>query len=82
MELHVRMSCQPAILLGLVGVEVIQNYVDLLIGMLRDHLIHKIEELSPTASRVMADLDLSGRHLQGCKQGAAPVPFVAVAESV
>src|SRR3990170_6493824 len=35
-ELHVRVSGQPAVMLWLMGVEVVQNHMELGIGVLRD----------------------------------------------
>lgn len=79
---HLRMPRQPAVLLGLVGVEVIQNDVNLFVGMLRDHVIHEVEEFSSPSPRVMSDLYLADRYLKSSKECTRAVPLVAVAEPV
>src|SRR5450756_1210504 len=59
-EVDIPMAGQPAIVAGLVGVEVVEDDVDLQvrIGMGREDLVHEVEELAPPAARVVAGLDL------------------------
>ena len=44
-KLHVRVPLQPAIVLGLVGVEVVERDVDLLVRIGDDDIVHEVEEL-------------------------------------
>jgi len=40
-QAEVGMTCQPAIMLGLVGVEVVQQHMQLSAGISRHHLVHE-----------------------------------------
>ena len=44
---------QPAIVFGLVGIQVVQDHVDHLpIRMLGDDTVHEVQELDPTAAPI------------------------------
>src|SRR5215831_15582183 len=82
MKMHVGMLRQPPILLGFMSIEIVQNDMDLAAAVLGDDIVHEIEKLSSPSSRIMAHPPLTGGNLQGSKQSAGAMPFVAVAESV
>src|SRR4029450_2594943 len=50
-EMNVGVTLEPAILAGLVGVEIVENDVDGGVGVGGDDVVHEVEELdAPTAS--------------------------------
>jgi len=42
---NLRVLLKPAVMLGFVGVEVVENYVDFAVGVLSDNLVHEGKEL-------------------------------------
>ena len=82
-EVDVPMAGQPAIVAGLVGVEVVEDDVDLQvgIGMGREDLVHEVEELDPAAALVVARGHEAGGHLEGGEEGRRAVPLVLVGEA-
>ena len=81
MEMHAGMALQPAILLGFVGVEIIEYHMDLPFWMAGDELIHKVQKLSSPPSVVMPRKNLAGSDVEGRKQRGGAVSLVAVATS-
>ena len=77
-EVHVRMTVEPAILLGFVGVEIVEDDVDLPLGMLGHDPVHEIEELDAPAAAVMLGADLAAGDVEGGEQGGGAVPLVIV----
>ena len=70
-KVDVGMARQPAVALGLVGVEVVQNHVNGLVGwILVDQFVHEVEELPASASLGMPGLDVAGGYLQGGQTGS------------
>jgi hypothetical protein len=65
-----------------VGIEIVEDDVDLAIGMLDDDIIHEIKKLPPSSPGIMSNLYLAGRHFQGSEQGAGAPPLVAMTESI
>src|SRR5580765_1267708 len=49
--------------------------------MLADDLIHEVEKLAPSSSRIVAGLNLPGSHIQSSKQGRSPMSLVIMAET-
>jgi len=82
-EMDVPMADQPAVVLGLVGTEVVEHDVDLelRIGVGREDVVHEVEELAPPAPRVVARLDQPARDFQGRKERRRPVALVLVGEA-
>jgi hypothetical protein len=81
MKVDILMSPQPAIMLRLVGVEVVQDHMNLLLAIAGHDLVHEVEQLHSPAAPVMAALDQAGGHLQRGKQGGRAVPPVLMIES-
>src|SRR4029450_10029816 len=78
-EMNVGVTLEPAILAGLVGVEIVENDVDGGVGVGGDDVVHEVEELdAPTASLVRGG-DLAGGDLEGSKQGGGAVALVIMA---
>ena len=55
-KMHIGMSLEPAVLFGLVGVEIVQNHVKFLSGILGNQVIHEIQELTPTTPTIMSGM--------------------------
>ena len=58
-KFHHRVLLEPAIVFRLVGVQVVEYDVDLLVRMLGHKIIHEIEELPTPSTRIVPGLDLS-----------------------
>src|ERR1700759_3343002 len=54
MEMDVLVPSQPAVVFGLVGIEIVQNHMDLAAGMFGNHAVHEIQELDAPAALIMA----------------------------
>src|SRR5580698_7112746 len=82
MHVHLRMKLEPAVSFGLVGVEIIENHVDFLAGILRYDLVHEVEKLAAAAASVVPGFDLAGNHVKRGKQSGRSMAFIAVTEAV
>src|SRR5262249_34173846 len=74
MEMDVLVPRQPAVVFGLVGIEIVQNHMDLAAGMIGNHAVHEIQELDPAAALIMTSLDQASGNLKCGQQGPRPVP--------
>ena len=81
MEMDILVPSQPAVVFWLVGIEIVQDHMDLPAGMLGNHAVHEIQELDATAALIMAGLDQASGNIERGKQGRGPVTFVGMAES-
>jgi hypothetical protein len=52
-EMHVRMTLEPAVVLGLVGIEVVEDDMDGRVRMSGDDIIHEVEELRCATMRTI-----------------------------
>src|SRR5271166_7060258 len=77
-EVDVFVALQPAVVFGFVGIEIVENDMDLLLRIGAAEAIHEIQELHAAATLVMAGLDQSGGHFQGGKQGGSAVPRIVM----
>src|SRR5208337_3313085 len=77
-EVDVFVALQPAVVFGFVGIEIVKNDMDLLLGIGAAEAIHEIQELHPAATLVMARLDQSGGHFQSGKQGGGAMPLIVM----
>src|SRR5215469_10775397 len=55
MEMDVLVPRQPAVVFGLVGIEIVQDHMDLAAGMFGNHAVHEIQELDAPAALIMGD---------------------------
>ncbi len=79
-EMHVLVLLEPAVVLGLVSIEVVEDHVEVDVwGVVGDEFVHEGEEVAPRAPRMMARLDATGGHLEGSEKGGGAVPFVLMA---
>ena len=67
MQMDLRMPLQPAVPLGLVGIQVVEDDVHLTIRVSRHDLIHKIQKLAPSAAGIMTGLNLACDYVQRCE---------------
>ena len=79
MKMGVFMPRQASVVFWFVGPQVVDNHVNLLVRIIGNHVIHKIEELSPPAAIVMACVDLSRDNVKCSKQRRDPVAFILMA---
>ena len=82
MEVHVGMLLQPAVVLGLVGVQIVKHQMDLPVCVPGDQFIDEVEKLAPPASSVVTRLDQTRSDIQGREQGGCSVALLAMAEAV
>ncbi len=80
-EIDVRVTGQPAVVLRLVDIKVIQDNVQCLIRILCDHAVHEVQELPPASPVIMAGVHQSRGHFQGGKEGSGTMALVFVAET-
>ena len=78
--MYQRMALEPAVLFGLVGIQVIQHDVNLAACMLADDLVEEVEELTPSAAIVVSCLHLSCNDVERGEQGGGAVSLIAVAK--
>ena len=74
------MAGQPPVVFGLVRVQVVHDHVQLAVGIMRHELVHEVQELTASASGVVASVHESRGHLQGSKEGRGAMPFVFMAK--
>ena len=81
MKVNVLMPGKPQIPLWLVRAQVIHNDMDFSIRMRADNAVHKIEELHPSSSLIVASDDLTGGRFQRGEKGSSTMPFILVGEA-
>jgi hypothetical protein len=64
-EMHVRVTLEPAIVLGLVGVEVVEDHMDSRTRVVSDDIVHEIEEFDTPSAIFVGGSDLTGGDLEG-----------------
>src|SRR5262245_23846968 len=74
--MHVGISLEPAVVLGLMGIEVVENDMEGGITIDSDDVVHEVEKLNAAATPFVSDSDLSGGNLEGSKQGRSAVTRV------
>ena len=72
MEMDVLVPRQPAVVFGLVGIEIVQNHMDLPAGMIGNQAVHEIQELDATAALIMAGLDQASGNIEGGDRVVVP----------
>ena len=65
---------------GLVGVEVIEDDVDLPGRVLGNQIVHEVKELAAPAAVIVPGFDLAGGNLERGKERRGAVPLVGVRE--
>jgi hypothetical protein len=75
MEMDVLVPRQPAVIFGLVSIEIVQDHMDLAASMIGNQAVHEIEELDTPAALIMAGLDQAAGNIERGEQGGGPVTF-------
>ena len=75
---NVGMTRQPAVVLGFVGVEIVEDDVDLLLRVVGNQIIHEVQELTPPAAFVVPSFDLPRGHFERRKERRGTMSFVGV----
>jgi hypothetical protein len=70
---------EPAVVLGLMGLEIIEDDVDGGVRVAGDDVVHEVEELDAAATVLVRRGHLAGGHLEGGEQRRGPVALVVVA---
>ncbi len=78
MEMNISVSRQPAVVLWLVGVEIIENDVDFTPRIGLDNTVHEIEKFYTAAALVLFASDLAGGNIERSKQRAGSVTGVGM----
>jgi hypothetical protein len=73
MEMHVRMALQPAIVLWLVCIEIVEDDVNFAPLMLSDDPVHEVEKFDAPSPLVLAAGHLACGDVEGGEQGRRPV---------
>ena len=71
-------TLQPAIVLGLVRVEIVENDMQFAARMLGGDPVHEVNELDPAAALVLPAGDLATRHVERREQRGLTMPLVVV----
>lgn len=78
-QMDILMPSNPAIVLRLVGVEVVQDDVNLdIFGVVNDEIVHEVEKFPAPPPLVVPGLDLTGNHIESSEERRGPMPFVLV----
>ena len=80
MKLNVWVARPPVIVFGLVGVEVVQDYVQFAVGILSDEAVHKVQKFDPPPAPIVTGFDQPGGDFEGGEQRGRTMPFIVVAE--
>jgi len=75
------MTLEPAVVLGFVGIKVIEDDVDGGVGMRGDDIIHEVEELDAPPALLVRGRYLAGGYFEGGEQRRGTVALVIVAMS-
>lgn len=75
------MTLEPAVVVGFVGIKVIEDDVDGGVGMGGDDIIHEVEELDAPPALLVRGRHLAGGYFEGGEQRRGTVALVIVAMS-
>lgn len=78
-EMHVGMTRQPQVSLGLVSVQVVEHDVDVAAWVGCHDAVHEVEELNPSPAPIVPRLDLPGRDVERGERSGGAVPPVVMA---
>src|SRR5215471_4149555 len=75
---HLGMALQPSVVL-LMGVEIVEDDLDLPAGIISDNFVHEGKELLAAPALLVRTLDFAARHLEGSKQRRGAIALIVVA---
>jgi len=71
-EMNVGVAFEPTVILWLVGVEIVEDDMDLPARMFGDDPVHEVEELDPPPPFIVPPQDFAARHIEGRKKRGGP----------
>ena len=81
-KMNVGVSRQPAVMLGLMGIEIVEDDVKFALWIERHNLVHEVQELPPApALSVAGNIDLAGHDVERGKQRSGTMALVFMANS-
>ena len=81
-QMHVGMALEPAVVLGLVGIEIVEDDMNLLfLSVGFDDAVHEIQELPASPTFVMTGLNQSSGGFERREQRRRAMPFVFVSKA-
>ena len=81
-QMHVGMALEPAVVLGFVGIEIVENDVNFLFLAVGVYdAVHEIQELPASPTSVMTGIDQSSGDFECCEQRRRAMPFVFVSKA-
>jgi hypothetical protein len=81
-QMHVGMALEPAVVLGLVSTEIVEDDVNLpffAVGL--DDAVHEIQELPASPTFVMTGLNQPGGNFESRDECRCPMPFVFMSKA-
>src|SRR6202045_5084595 len=78
MEVHVWMALQPAVILRLVRVEIVEDDMDLASSVLSDNPVHEVEKFKPSPPLVLTPRHLARRNVESGEERRRAMPGVVV----
>src|SRR5438552_18174202 len=74
MEVHVWMALQPAVILRLVRVEIVEDDMDLASSVLSDNPVHEVEKFKPSPPLVLTPRHLARRNIESGEERRRAMP--------
>ena len=78
MKVDVGMADEPAVGLRLMGVEVVEDDVNLPLGMRGHDAVHEVEELDAPAAPIVLGSHLAGSNVESSEQSRGAMPLVVM----
>ena len=76
MKMYVGMRFEPAVLFGLVSVEIVQGHVEFFAGIGGNQLVHEIQELTAATATIMSGVYQTGSDVEGRKERRSSIAFI------
>src|SRR6516165_8050758 len=82
-KMHVWMTGPPAVVLGLMGTQIVHDHMNRLLRVIAGYqLVQEVQELAPPSSLPMVvERDLARQHVEGGEQCGRAMPLVVVTEA-
>ena len=79
-ETHVLVPRQPTVVLGFVRVQIVEDDMDVAVGVVGDNAVHEVKKFDAPTAAVVARPDHPGGDVKSGKQHRRAVPLVGMAE--
>jgi hypothetical protein len=80
-KMDVLVARRPAVVFWFMGVQIVEDDVQLAVRLLGDKTVHEVQKLDPSAAPVLVGFDQPGGNIQRRKQRRRAVALVGVAET-